>query len=212
MLAHEPRFDVVATRLNDWFVTQLQGHTTGVLVSHNTATDIQFLCCEYMRCGATFPPQIKFGLDTLKTLQRFSTISYRRVPAEDWPKCTDTGKNSMGVKPCSVYALSKRNPPAKFEDVCGDHHDADADTRAVAVILFDEPQFGRDSLYHAVFKSSKRCFQPLEEIWTVMEEKMQEPVVEIEDLPPGWLPAQVNRQLDIIPPHLVNSHACIHPP
>ena len=51
-------------------------------------------------------------------------------------------KPSIGVKPCAIYALSKRDTPASFEEVCGEHHDAEADTRAVAVILFDEEQFG----------------------------------------------------------------------
>ena len=97
----------------------------------------------------------------------------------------------MGVKPCATYALSQRNPPEQFKDVCGDHHDAVADTRAVAVILFDEKQFKKSSLYHTVFKSKKRCFFPLKKAWDKMLIKANEPTVKVESLPDGWIPAEV---------------------
>ena len=72
----------------------------------------------------------------------------------------------MCVKPCAMHALSKRNPPEEFAVACYKHHDAEADTKDVAVILFDEPVFGRNGLYHCVFKfkSTKKCFQPIAEI------------------------------------------------
>ena len=62
-----------------------------------------------------------------------------------------------------------------FAEVCGEHHDKHTDTRAVQVTLFDEKQFGRCSLYHAVFKSGKYYFQSLSETWDYMEVKMKEP-------------------------------------
>ena len=179
--------------LQAWFTEQMQDKE-GVLVSHNSSVDIQFLLCEYIRAGITLPSRMKYGLDTLKTLTRFSSLAYRKVTPEQWPPgyLTKTGKTSMGVKPCAVYALSKRTRPVSFAEACGNHHDADADTRAVAVILFDEKQFGNKSLYHAVFKSNKRCLQPLSQVFDAMEKKMQEPVLKFEKLPPGWQPAVVS--------------------
>ena len=191
MLAREPKFSTVAVNLNAWFEEQLQGKASGVLVSHNTATDIQYLLCEYLRCGVALPAKIKLGLDTLKTLNRFSSVCYRQVPVEDWSEVTSKGKASMGVKPCAVYALSKREPPQRFEDICGDHHDADADTRAVAVILFDQSTFGQRSLYNTIFCGGRRCFQPLETIWSAMRDKMKEPVLDMEPIPVPWIPARV---------------------
>ena len=171
MLRNEPKFEVVGPKLNEWFQEQMRGKTEGVLVSHNTPVDIQYLCCEYIRCGIELSSQIRLGLDTLATLRRFSSICYRKVPAAEWSCVTSKGKTSMGIKPCATYALSKRTPPTTVAEVCGEHHDADADTRMVAVVLFDESQFGRSSLHHAVFKSKKRCFQPIEEVWEKMKAK-----------------------------------------
>ena len=128
----------------------------GVLVSHNTPVDIQFLLCEYLRTGIELPPEIRLGLDTCAVLKRFSTICYRKVPTDKWPILTKKGKNSMGVKPVAIYALSKRNPPEKFEEACGTHHDADADTKAVHVILFDHRQFGNRGLHGFVFKGNRK--------------------------------------------------------
>ena len=190
-LRNEPTFAAVVRKLNRWFKNQMsaQGCTAGVLVSHNAATDFQFLQCEYIRAGMRLPSAIKLGLDTYKTLTRFSSICYRKVSKEQWPLLTKTGKLSMGVKPCAIYALSKRTPPQKFEDECGEHHDAEADTRAIAVILFDVSLFGSKSLYHTVFKSNRRCFQPLSQVREAMEAKMKEPVLKFEELPQGWIPA-----------------------
>lgn len=192
-LKNEKQFADIAVELQAWFSEQMQDKE-GVLVSHNSSVDIQFLLCEYIRSGITLPSRMKYGLDTLKTLTRFSSLAYRKVAPEQWPSgyITKTGKTSMGVKPCAIYALSKRTRPVSFEKACGNHHDADADTRAVAVILFDEKQFGKKSLYHAVFKSNRRCLQPLSEVLDAMVEKMKEPVLKFENLPPGWQPAVVS--------------------
>ena len=205
MLEGEPKFPAVATQLNNWFEEMLEGKTSGVLVSHNTATDIQFLAAEYIRHGFVLPTKIRLGCDRLKTLQRFSSLIYRKVAPEDWSVCTAKGKPSMGVKPCATYALSKRDPPETFADACGDHHDAEADTRAVAVITFDYELFGKNGLYHCIFKSNRRCFQPLQEVWDAMEIKMMEPVMAFEPLPPGWIPATVPT---LIVPH---AHRAINP-
>ena len=171
MLVDKAKFPAVAKELNAWFNTHLQGGQTGVLVSHNNAVDVQFLLCEYLRAGIKLPKPIKYALDTLAVIKRFSSLAYRKVTINDSPWSDDPdllttrGNPSMGVKPCAMYALSKRATPATFLEVCGEHHDAVADTRAVAVILFDKEQFGDKSLQHCVFHTSKKCFQPLEEVW-----------------------------------------------
>ena len=192
-LKNEKQFAEVVVELQAWFKHHMRDKA-GVLVSHNTPVDVQFLLCEYIRAGQQLPPQMKYGLDTLQTLNRFSTLAYRKVPADEWPPdfITKTGKTSMGVKPCAIYALSKRSTPESFEVACGQHHDADADTRAVAVILFDELLFGQKSLQYTVFKSNKRCFQPLQEVLEAMTIKMEEPVLQFEQLPAGWVSADVS--------------------
>ena len=188
-LRNELTFADIGPRLNRWFHDMLGDRPTGVLVSHNTPVDIQYLLCEYIRTGIELPPQIRLGLDTCATLKRFASICYRKVPKDEWSILTKTGKNSMGVKPVAIYALSKRTPPEKFEETCGTHHDADADTKAVYVILFDQAQFGDKGLHGFAFKGNKKCFQPLEEIMSAMKKKMKEPVLEFEQTPPGWIPA-----------------------
>ena len=193
-LKHEPEFAQVLPRLNAWFNSQLRGRTTGVLVSHNNATDVQFLLCEYIRADSTLPDKITLALDTMATIKRYSSLCYRKADVTEWPAgyITKTGKPSMGVKPCAIYALQHRDPPECIEDACGTHHDANADTKMVAVVLFDVKQFGRHGLYHCVFKSNKRCFRPLTECWTEMHVKMLEPVLKFEPPPPGWVIAEVD--------------------
>ena len=164
-----PQFNVIGPQLNAWFERLLQHRSAGVLVAHNTATDIQFLCCENQRVSICLPPKIRFGLDSMTTLKRFSTLIYRKVPATEWPELTKAGKLSMGVKPCATYALSKRDPPEKFETVCGDHHDCDVDTLGVKVIVFNQKEFPTNGLHHCVFKSNKKCFFPLSDVWDVMK-------------------------------------------
>ena len=192
-LKRQPEFARVLPELNAWFNTHLRGRTAGVLVSHNNATDIQFLLCEYLRAGSTLPKKIHLALDTLATIKRYSTLCYRKANVNEWPAghLTKAGKPSMGVKPCAIYALRHRDPPENIEDVCGTHHDANADTKMVAVCLFDFEQFGRHGLYHCVFKAQKRCFRPLSECWTEMQKKMQEPILKFESPPPGWVLAEV---------------------
>ena len=136
-LVNEKHFPEVAKILNEWLVSQLGDKPTAVLVSHNTATDVQFLSCEYQRAGMLLPPQTNFVLNILKCLKRFPSLVYRKVDKKDWPQLTDKGALSMGVKPCAIYALRHRDPPESFAIACGEHHDADTDTRAVAVFLFD---------------------------------------------------------------------------
>ena len=155
MLVNKPQFSAVATQLQQWFDEQLQGRE-GVLVSHNSAVDVQFLLCEHLRAKMPLHPQIKSCLCTMATIKRFSSIKYRKVAPADWTVLTKKGMPSMGVKPCATYALSKRQPPEDFEHACGNHHDADADTRAVAVILFDQVQFPRTGLHQCVFKSKRK--------------------------------------------------------
>ena len=194
MLDQMPLFRQVVDRLNQWLADMMDDHSAGVLVSHNTATDVQFLLVEYLRASKRLPAKIKLCLDTYKTLTRFSSVLYRKVPVDEWKRVcvlcenkglTKKGKLSMGVKPCATYALSKRTPPKTFLEACGAHHDAEADTRAVAAILFDRDQFGQ-GLYNCVFETNRRCFQPIQEIQDAMIEKMKEPVVLIEDVPSGW--------------------------
>lgn len=186
---NKPQFNVIGQQLNDWFAQLLQHRSSGVLVSHNTATDIQFLCCEYQRVGLRLPPKVRLGLDTLTTLKRFSSLVYRKVPPFEWPELTKAGKLSMGVKPCATYALSKRDPPEKFETACGEHHDCDADTRAVKIILFDQSEFPTTGLHHCVFNSNKKCLFPLSDVWEAMEIKMKDPVLKFCLPPTGWVSA-----------------------
>ena len=136
--------------LNEWFVAQLGDNKTGVLVAHNSATDAQFLSCEYQRANMLLPPQTNLVLDTLKCIKRFGSLVYRKVAKEEWSILTDKGAPSMGVKPCAIYALRHRDPPETFALACGEHHDADADTRAVAVVLFDWEQFRKAGLWYFI--------------------------------------------------------------
>ena len=194
-LKRKPQFVQLLPQLNAWFNSQLRGRTTGVLVSHNNATDVQFLLCEYIRADAKLPEKINLALDTLATINRFSSLAYRKADVSEWPSghITKTGKPSMGVKPCAIFALQHRDPPESIGDACGaHHHDANVDVKMCAVTLFDYEQFGRRSLYHCVFKSRKRCFRPLTECWDAMCAKMLEPVIKFEAPPPGWVLAEVD--------------------
>ena len=139
---------------------------------------------------------MRLGLDTMATLKRFSTLVYRKVPADEWPELTKTGKPSMGIKPCATYTLSKRNPPEKFEEACGEHHDCLCDTRSVHVVVFDQKEFPTNGLHHCVFKSNKKCFFPLSEVWDAMLIKMQEPVLKFWLPPPGWVSAPAKNDDD----------------
>ena len=69
--------------LNAWFENILQTASCGVLVSHNTATDIQFLSAEYIRAGMKLPDKVNDELNTLDVLKRFSSLCYRKVDPDD---------------------------------------------------------------------------------------------------------------------------------
>ena len=192
MLSDEFTFKEIVPRLNEWFEEQLGDSAVGVLVSHNVATDIQFLLCEYIRAGVQLPPQITLGLVTLKTVKRFKSLCHHKVALAEWPELTERGKRSMCVKHICTYVLAQRTPAETFEEACGSHHDTDADTRVVAIILFDTKEFGKEGLQHCVFHSTRRCCFPLEKTWKDMCEKLKEPVLKFEPLPPGWIPAPLN--------------------
>ena len=78
----------------------MDGYSAGVLVSHNTATDVQFLVVEYLRAGVALPAKIKLCLDTYKTMTRFSSVSYRKVLPEEWTRvcvlCENKGMTKTG--------------------------------------------------------------------------------------------------------------------
>ena len=135
-LKNEKPFAEVAVEMQAWFKQQMQGFEAGVLVSHNTAVDIQFLTVEYQRADIRFPGGMEKGLDTLQVLKRFASLTYRKVDPEDWSEgyLTKTGKTSMGFKSCAIYALSKREVSELLSDVCGELHDADSDTRMYSKI------------------------------------------------------------------------------
>ena len=145
------QFKDVGKELQAWFKVQMQGGKAGVLVSHNVTVDVEFLSAEYQRVGMRFLPGMTKSLDTLNVLRRFGSLAYRKVAVEDWPQehLTKTGKPSMCIKAIAIYALSKKSVPQEVAEVCGEHHDADADTRMVQVGLFDEEQFGKQSMYHS---------------------------------------------------------------
>ena len=100
------------------------------------------------------PELIKFTIDTLKSIQRFNgSLDYYKVPLEEWPLKTETGKRSMGIKEIVPYLLKNPNRimtngeninldlgdgSSTFKEVCGDHHNALSDALACAINLFDE--------------------------------------------------------------------------
>ena len=62
MLRDKREFDHVGAQLNEWFEEQLLGYDCGVLVSHNTPVDIQYLLCEYkVRLAVTDKDNVWFG-------------------------------------------------------------------------------------------------------------------------------------------------------
>ena len=58
-------------------------------------------------------------------------------------------------------------------------------------MLFDQKQFGSQGLWHLVFKTRKKNFQPLSEVWNAMKIKMSQPIFNLEPPPNGWVPAEV---------------------
>ena len=141
-LKNAPDFSVVGRRLNSFFEKLLNEFDAGVLVAHNGATDFQFLCCDYIRAGLQLPAKLTHQLCTLQCMRRFSSLAYRKATPDQWTLLTKKGKPSMGVKPCANFVLSKRSPPENFESACGNHHEAQADVKGNAVILFDHRELG----------------------------------------------------------------------
>ena len=187
-LEKEDNFSVVGTSLNKFFATHLQGCDVGVLVAHNTSTDLQFLCCEYIRASLTLPVKIKYGLCTYQTIKRLKTAQSTAADS-DWTETTETGARRYSVKCCAQYALSKRTPPRTFETACGRHHEATADVKAVAVILFDNDVFPKTGLWDIVFHKKRKVCQLLTDVHSAMVTKMSVPVIEVLPPPPGWIGA-----------------------
>ena len=187
-LEKEDDFSVVGADLNEFFTTHLQDCDVGVLVAHNTSTDLQFLCCEYIRAGLTLPAKIKYGLCTYQTLKRLKSV-YRTADDSDWTETTATGARCYSVKCCAQYALSRRTPPAEFEIACGRHHEATADVKAVAVILFDKDVFSTNGLWDIVFHKRRKVCQLLADVHSAMVTKMSTPVIDMLPAPSGWIDA-----------------------
>ena len=186
-LVDECKFPEVGRRMNNFFDRNLRGFDSGVLVAHNGATDFQFLCCDYQRAGLKLPSKITHTLCTLQLLRRFSSLAYRKSTPAQWTVLTKTGKPSMCVDACATFTLSKRCPAGTFESVCGTHHEAKADVKGVAVMLFDHQELGKEGIWHKVFRSKYKVCELLSTVWSDMEVKMASPVIKIEPLPTGWL-------------------------
>ena len=182
-----PSFRQVGTRINAFFSRLLQQYDAGVLVAHNGATDFQFLCCDYQRADLVLPPKLKHTICTLQCLRRFGALAYRKAKPEEWSVLTKSGKPSMNITSCSTFTLQKRMPPSTFEETCGRHHDAEADVRGVAVIMFDYKELGDTGLYHKIFHSKRKVCVMLNTIWDEMVIKLQSPIIKIEPLPRGWI-------------------------
>ena len=191
-LRDAPTFDIVGRKMNTFFCNVLQNFDAGVLVAHNGSTDFQFLCCDYIRAGLTLPPKITHTLCTLQCLRRFSGLAYRKATADEWTVMTKQGNPSMCVNACATFVLAKRSPAGSFEMDCGRHHDAQADVKGVAVILFDHSELGDKGLWHKVFVEKKKVCVLLKHTWDAMQVKMQSPVLKLEPLPKDWIGNPIN--------------------
>ena len=156
MLQGEEEFSVIGKELNGFFIKHLEGCDSGILVAHNISTDLRFLCCEMIRAGLTLPKKLPFGLCTYQAIKKLKT-AYKTADDADWTEVTATGNRCYSVKCCATYALSQRNPPTQFSIVCGRHHEATADVKAVAVILFDREVFPKTGLTQ-IIRSYKKYF------------------------------------------------------
>lgn len=186
-LIAEDKFDVVGPRMSAWLSSHLHSVDAGVLVAHNGSTDFQFLCAAYVRHGLPLPPKLTHTLDTLSLLRRFSSLGYRKASVGEWTELTKTGKPSLSVNACATYTLSKRTPPTDFETVCGMHHDAMADVRGIAIIMFDWDELGTKGLQHLIQQQSRPLFEKLQTVWDAMVEKCSEPPIIMKPVPAGWL-------------------------
>lgn len=185
-LKTEMSFDVVGKQMVQFFQKHLRGQDSGVLVAHNTSTDLQFLCCEFIRAGLKLPVKIKHGLCTYQTIKRLK-LAYSRASDADWTETTKTGARCYSVKCCAQYALSQRSPPGSFEADCGRHHEAEADVKAVATILFDHKVFPKFGLWEAVFEKKRLVCESMKDIHARMVSKMEEPLVVMQPVPQGWI-------------------------
>ena len=61
-LKDEQSFEVVGSNMTLFFNKHLHGRDSGVLVAHNTSTDLQFLECEYIRSNMLLPAKLTHGL------------------------------------------------------------------------------------------------------------------------------------------------------
>ena len=155
-------------------------------MAHNISTDLQFLFCEYIRVKLTLDPKITFGLCSYRALKSLKT-RYTTAENSEWTEVTATGNRCYSVKCCAQYALSCRTPPGNFLIDCGNHHEAKADVKAIAVILFDREVFGNEGLWGVVFHKRRKVCIPVSTIWSEMVAKMQEPVIAMKAPPPGWI-------------------------
>ena len=188
-LKNEPTFDVVGLKMKTFLLKHLHGRDAGVFVAHNTSTDLQFLECEFIRAKIALPPKIAHGLCTYQTIKRLKT-AYSKAADTEWTEVTKTGARCYSVKCCAMFALSKRSPPGSFEVDCGRHHEATADVKAVATILFDHDTFPGSGLWHAIFKKKLLVCQPMSDIHNEMVVKMKQPLVTLLPAPPGWVMGQ----------------------
>ena len=78
----------------------------------------------------------------------------------------------MCVYAFTTFVLSKRSPPTTFEQACGTHHDAQTDTKGVAVMFFDRNELGNKGLWHKIFVQKYKVCEPLTTIWEEMKIKM----------------------------------------
>ena len=186
-LKDAPTFKEVGLRMNRFLERVLQGFDNGVFVAHNGSTDFQFLSCDYIRAGLAIPSKIKHTICTLQCLRRFSGLAYRKATPDQWTTLTAKGNPSMCVPACANFVLAKRTPPAKFEMVCGRHHDPVADVKGVGVMFFDYKELGTKGLWYKIFKTKAKVCQLLVTTWAEMEIKMQSPVVKLEPLPRDWI-------------------------
>ena len=123
----------------------------------------------------------------MKTLRRFASLAYRKATPEQWSVLTAKGKPSLSIDACATFTLLKRLPAGSFENDCGRHHEALADVKGVAVIMFDEQELHDKGLWFKIFKSGVDVCELLSTTWAAMQIKMQSPVVSIEPLPKGWV-------------------------
>ena len=191
-LKDAPSFSIVGRRMNEFFERVLQNFDAGVLVAHNGSTDFQFLSCDYIRAGLTLPTKITHTLCTLQSIRRFSGLAYRKAPADQWTVLTAKGNPSMSVNACATFVLAKRTPAGSFEKDCGKHHEAEADVKGVAVILFDKRELGKMGLWSKIFVEKKNVCTLLQCTWDDMQKKMQSPVIKLEPLPKDWIGNPVN--------------------